>query len=423
MLFSLTACSNKSEEVGNNQNVTESNTGKTVIKFFHRWPNEPRNTYFKEIVAEFERLNPDIKVEMDCVLNDSYKEKIRVLVSSNEIPDVFTSWSGSFAEKLVQSGKIKPLNDLYAADKEWSDQIMDSQKEPFTFDGKVYGVPLTIDGKVFFYNKEVFDKHGLSVPKYFDEFIGLLDKLKALGYDTPIIEGLADAWAVSHYLGTMNQRMLDPEVINKDYNPKTGEFTDPGYVRVLEDFKTLTSYMGPTATSIDHETARSMFQNGEVPIIYLQFAEISMVESNADFEFGYFNFPQYRDGKGNPDALTGAPEGFMLSNVSKAPEAAEKFLKFIISKENCFKFTKDCGQVTAFKGAVTEENASKATIEAYNLILNVPESAPWLDNALDINVADAFMRGGQAMATGEMTPQDVIKSIQEAAAEIRNSSK
>lgn len=420
MMMSLTGCGGASKDTATKPAKTD---GKTVIKFFHRWPNEPRNSYYKQLVAEFEKQNPDIKVETDCVLNDSYKEKIRVLVSSDNVPDVFVSWSDSFAENLVESGKVKPLNDMFEKDKEWASQIMDSQKGAFTFGGKIYGVPLTIDGKAFFYNKDVFQKNGLSIPKTFDELVATLEKLKTLGYKAPIIEGLTDPWTIAHYLGTMNQRMLDPAVLKKDYNAKTGEFTDQAYVKVLENFKTLTKYMGPTATSIDHETARNMFASGEVPVMYMQLAEIKMVQDNGDINFGFFNFPTFNGGKGNSEALTGAPEGFMLSNVSKNPEAAEKFLKFMISKENCFKFTKDCGQVTAFKGAVSSENASKETLEAVNLIMNASETTPWLDNAIKINVADAYMRGGQSIAVGEKTPQDVMKEVQKAAVEARSSAK
>ena len=68
-------------------------------------------------MAEFEKQNPNIKIEMDSVVNDAYKEKIRVLISSNDVPDVFLSWSDSFAYNLVKSGKVKSLNDMLAKDK------------------------------------------------------------------------------------------------------------------------------------------------------------------------------------------------------------------------------------------------------------------------------------------------------------------
>ena len=171
-------------------------SSKTTIRFFHRWPQEPRKSYFDTLVAEFEKENPDIKIEMDSVVNDSYKEKIRVLVSSNDIPDVFFSWSDSSAYNLVQSGRIKPLNDMLAKDKPFADSFISSQAKSFTFDGKIYGLPQTMDGKVFVYNKAIFAKAGITkLPSSYDELLALFNALKKKGYSTPVLEGLGETCA------------------------------------------------------------------------------------------------------------------------------------------------------------------------------------------------------------------------------------
>ena len=163
---------------------------KTVITFFHRWPNEPKGPYMDQVIAAFEAENPDIDIVLiDPVLNDSYKEKIRVLVGSSEIPDVFMSWSGSFGENLVKSGRVLPVDDMIAQYPEWSSQIIESQWGPFNYNDIQYGIPWSMDGKVFYYNKTVFDELGLSIPETWDEFISLLDTLVAAGSEAPISAG------------------------------------------------------------------------------------------------------------------------------------------------------------------------------------------------------------------------------------------
>src|SRR5699024_1713881 len=205
--------------------------GETIeINFFHRWPNDPKNAMFKELIARYEEENPNVKINMDCILNDQYKEKIRMIVSTDEVPDIFSSWSGSFAQEMIDSGNVMDLTSVFEEDPEWGDSIAEVSKGPFTFDGKIMAIPWSQDGKAFFYNKRIFEENNLEVPTTWDEFIDVLDKLKAAGYETPITEGLKDQWAILHYLGTMNQRMVDPEVLAKDYDPATGEFTDPAYV-------------------------------------------------------------------------------------------------------------------------------------------------------------------------------------------------
>jgi raffinose/stachyose/melibiose transport system substrate-binding protein len=309
------------------------------------------------------------------------------------------------------------LNDVISEDQDWSSKIIESQYSGFTFDDVTYGIPFTVDGKAFFYNKAIFKEHNIDVPNTYDEFIKVLDKLQDAGYKEPLVEGLTNTWAISHYLGTIFQRVVEPSVLEKDYNQNTGEFTDAGYINGLEMFQELTTYMGDVSTAIDHEAARNMFGNGEVPVLYMQFAEIKMVEEIGDVEIGFFDFPEVTDGKGNQTSLTGAPEGWMLSKT--APKEAVDFLKFLTSEETAFDFTKTDGQLNAIEGAVTTDNVNGNSLEAYELITNATSTAPWFDNAVNINIADIFMRGGQELATGQTTPEKILEAVQKEAEKLK----
>ena len=385
--------------------------GKVEIDFFHRWPNEPRKSFYDDKVKEYMEQNPDVHINVDYVLNDAYKEKVRVLVSSDELPDIFTAWSDSFAKNLVSSERIMPLNEVIQDDEEWSSKIIDSQFGGFTFDDTTYGIPFTVDGKAFFYNKAIFEENNIEVPTTYDELLAALDKLQSAGYEQPLVEGLTNTWAISHYLGTIFERVVDPAILDKDYNEETAEFTDQGYIQGLEIFEELTGYMGDVSTAIDHEAARNMFAAGEVPVLYMQFAEVKMVEEAGDVEFGFFDFPAVEGAAGDPTALTGAPEGWMVSK--NAPEETVDFLKFLTSEETAAEFTKTDGQLNAIEGSVTEENVNPTSLEAYELITNASSTAPWFDNAVNINVADIFMRGGQSLATGQTTPEEILNEVQQ----------
>ena len=392
-----------------------------VINFFHRWPNDPKNSMFKGLIEEYMAENPNVTINMDCILNDQYKEKIRMVVATDEVPDIFSSWSGTFAQEMIASGNVSTLNDMYEADAEWAGNIAQASVDGFTFDGQIYGVPWSQDGKVFYYNKTIFAENNLEVPTTWGEFIDVLDKLKAAGYEKPVVAGLSDNWAILHFLETMNQRMLDPEVLAKDYDAATGEFTDPAYVEVLKKWQQLTSYMGEDCVAIDHETARNTyFSTGESPIMYLQFAEITLLEQSVpeDFEYGFFNFPAFEEGKGDAGTLTGAPEGFMISNKTKYPEECRKFLKWLVSKKGGEALTLQCGDLSSVAGAVDENNALPAHLEAMDVIKNASALTPWFDNACDAAVYTVYGQGAQAIVTGDETPESVMKMVQEAAASL-----
>lgn len=393
---------------------------KVTVNFFHRWPNEPKNSYINSLIDEFEAANPDIDIVADCVLNDSYKEKIRVLVSTDALPDVFFSWSGVFGENLTHSGRVLALDDVMARDSEWSSQIVEGQWAPFNYNGKQYGAPWSMDGKAFFYNVDVFNELGIEIPTTLNELYAVCEKLKENGYDEPISAGFSAPWAVSHYLGTICQRVVDPEVLAKDYTGG-GDFSDPAYIEALNIFKKLGEYMTSDPCSVDHEFARNAFIMGVSPMCYMQLAEMKYMRDDEELNYAFFNFPAVEDGKGDPGQLTGAPEGMMISATAKpeVQEAAIKFMEFVISKEGGHRMIAECGEISCVKGAWDETNCDEKQLEAINLILAATEPAVWQDCATEATIANAFMTGGQLLLTGDMTAEDVMASVQTAAAALK----
>lgn len=393
---------------------------KVTVNFFHRWPNEPKNSYINSLIDEFEAANPDIDIVADCVLNDSYKEKIRVLVSTDALPDVFFSWSGVFGENLTRSGRVLALDDVMARDSEWSSQIVEGQWAPFNYNGKQYGAPWSMDGKAFFYNVDVFNELGIEIPTTLNELYAVCEKLKENGYDEPISAGFSAPWAVSHYLGTICQRVVDPEVLAKDYTGG-GDFSDPAYIEALNIFKKLGEYMTSDPCSVDHEFARNAFIMGVSPMCYMQLAEMKYMRDDEELNYAFFNFPAVEDGKGDPGQLTGAPEGMMISATAKpeVQEAAIKFMEFVISKEGGHRMIAECGEISCVKGAWDETNCDEKQLEAIDLILAATEPAVWQDCATEATIANAFMTGGQLLLTGDMTAENVMASVQTAAAALK----
>lgn len=402
------------------QSPSEKN-GEVTLKFFHRWPKDPEKSFFDNAVKEFEKQNPKIHIQTEAVLNDSYKEKIRVMLGTNNPSDIYFSWSDEFADKFVRGNKALDLTPYYKEDAKWSSQLVQSQISPFTFNGKQYGVPWTMDGKTFFYNKNIFKKLNIQPPRTWEELISVSKVLKKHHY-TPIAFGSKAPWAISHYIGTLNQRLVDEKTREKDYNRATGEFKDPGYTEALEKFKELVPYFNDHPNSIDHEYARQLFTAGKAAIIYAETAEIKLVEPGIKFKLGFFDFPSIPGEKGSKDFLTGAPEGFMISAKTKHPKEAMKFLEFLTSKPMGEKLVKDVGKYSAVKETTNRTNATPEQIEAVNKILDAKEMVPWFDTDVDIEIVDAYLNGVQMMLNGQKSPKGIMKDVRKAAASLRESS-
>lgn len=407
----LGACSSSSGETNGD--------GKVEINFFHRWPNEPKNSYFADLVKEFEAENPDIKVNVESVLNDAYKDKIKVVAGSDSAPDVMFSWSNSFARELVDGGNVMVLDDWLADNPDIKSLYYESQLTPFQVDGKQYGLPVGMQAKLFFYNKDEFKKLGLEVPSTWDEFESVLKKIQDSG-KTAIEFGAQEQWPIAHYVGTLNQRTVDPAVYAADMDPAQGEFTDPGYVQALETLQEIATYANSDAPAVGHEAARNAWIAGEAPIMYMQGPEVAYF-ADVDFEYGTFNFPATPNGKGDPLQLTGAPEGFVVSANTKHPEESLRFLEFMLNKANGIEYTNKTGELSAVVDAVAESDAAEILKDISNEIVDASAMTVWLDNAYDPQIVQAYLSETQLMLSGQQTPEGVMKAVQEAAKRVRDS--
>ncbi|ASS91408.1 hypothetical protein AP3564_15345 [Aeribacillus pallidus] len=406
----LAGCSSK----GTN---SKSENGKTTITFFYRWPNEPYKSYFKSVIAEFEKQHPNIKVEEITALNDDYKQKANVLLGSKNPPDIFFTWAGEYGQKFIRDGVALDLTQYYEEDKDWSSKLIKSQVKFFEKDGKVYGVPLFTDSKLFFYNKDIFEKLNLKAPTTWNEFMKVLDAIKKSG-TTPIILGNKSPWAAAHYVTALNQRMVPKEVLDKDFSYQGAEFTDPGYVEALKKLNELKPYLNDNPNAIAHDEARNLFLGGKAAITFLETLEITYMK-DATFKWDTFKVPAIEGARGDQEGLIGAPEGFMIHKKSAHPKEAMEFLKFMTSKANGEKLIKDTGLASTVDGAVNENTASEHEVKAMQLIKESGDMFIWIDSALDSRIFKPYGDGVQAMLRGSMNPEEVMKSVQEAAKQVK----
>ncbi|WP_121661924.1 ABC transporter substrate-binding protein [Metabacillus litoralis] len=408
----LTGCSNSSSGEAE---------GKTVLKFLHKWPQPEYAPYFEEVVKEFEEQNPDIKIDMEAIADEPIKDKLRVILGGNEVPDIMFSWSGEFARKFVRAGAALDLTPYLEEDPAWKDSFIPASLQPFSSDDKNYGIPLRFNGKFFVYNKEIFDKYNLQAPQTWDEFMNVLETLKQ-GGETPIILGNESPWAAIHYLTGLNQKMVAQDVRMNDYNPRSGEFTDPGYVKAMEMFAELNQkgYLMDNVNSSSHDMAKQYFFTGEGAMMYVELEEFQNVEDSLSGNWGFFQMPAISEGKGNQNFITGAPDGFIVSSKTEHPEEAIKFLKFLTSKENAIKLAEQIGWPSPIDGATNPDTALQQVVEGVDTMKKAEGMAEWLDTDVHAKVADVYLSNIQLLLDGSKSPEEIIKEVQKVAKEVQS---
>jgi raffinose/stachyose/melibiose transport system substrate-binding protein len=399
--------------------ATEVKSDEVVnIEIFTRFADGASKTYFDEVAASFNEANPNIKVTVTSADNQTYKTEIGTRLASDSAPDIYFAWSGVYAKNFVDGGKALDLSSYLSADTDWSGKIMATQFGPFTFNNGVYGVPIIMDGKAFYYNEDIFKELGLAVPQNWDEFMSVLNVLKDSKY-IPISLGNIDDWATGHYMTTLNQRVVPAEVLAKDYALEgDANFTDPTYVEALGYLQQLVPYFTPECNSVTYDQGINDFLSGKAAIYYEQFNQVQYIEP-ATFNWSWFDFPDIAGAAGDQNALTGAPQGFMVSATTKHPDEAVAFLKYLTSVDMAAKMVKETSMISTVDGAINSDTASPKLVAIAESIKSASSINLWLDNATNSEVVAVYLQGIQAMVGGAMTPEEVMTAVQQKAAEVK----
>jgi raffinose/stachyose/melibiose transport system substrate-binding protein len=388
------------------------------LEVFTRFADGPSKAFFDEAAASFTKENPNVIVNVTSADNETYKSEIGVRLASETPPDIYFAWSGVYAKNFYDEGKALNLKKYLDADKEWSSKIMTNQFGPFTYDGGIYGIPIIMDGKAFYYNKDIFEELNLSVPKDWGEFMQVLDVLKDSKY-IPISLGNIDDWATGHYITTLNQRVVPADVLNADYALASEKpFTDPTYVEALNDLQQMVPYFTPEPNSVTYDQGINDFVNGKAAIYYEQFNQVQYIMP-AKFEWSWFNWPAMPGAAGDQNALTGAPQGFMVSSTTQHPDEAVAFLKYLTSVDIASKMVKETSMISTVDGAINSTSADQKFIEIADTIKAASSINLWMDTAMNSEVVAVYLQGIQAMVGGAKTPEEVMADVQAKALEVK----
>jgi len=384
---------------------------------------DPMASYFENLVKDYKALHPDVKITLEQETDDNaIKDKEKVLIGSQSLPDIYFSYTGNWGENFATNGLAADLSSVIAPGTPWGDTIGAASLKAFNYGGKFYGIPLYNDAKFMGYNKKLFTQLGLSEPQSFEELISDCSTIKKAGY-VPIAFGNKDGWPGLHYLGQLVAYNVPEAARQADLVPATAKYTDPGYVTAMKQFQQLVSECtgdGTNSNGVTYTSAQQQHAGAKAVMYYQELVEFDSVNTKGSQlskdGFGFFQLPAPRGAAGDPKTLEGTPEGYMINQRSKNAALALDFMKFATNQKNATTLSSQpYGQPSAVKGAVTAKGASPAVVEGARRVNEANSTFPWLDMANVPTVADAWVSGSEGLVAGSATPNSVLASIRQAA--------
>lgn len=338
MVVSLTACGSSTEPAAETTETTKTTeaetktpekTEQTEISFI-TWRAEDSDV-FKEMVANFEAQNPDIKVNLEITSTDEteYYTVLKSRLISGEGADVMNVHPGAHLMELCDAGYILELDDTGLAD-----NLEPSLLEAGMLDGKLYGLLVTYNTFAIYYNKAIFEELGIDpLTKDYETLLAAATKSREAGY-MPVAAGFGDIWPAEmlHESLFVCYGKDDLEIMNK---LGTGEakLTDEPYVSLFEDFMTMYNdgIFQDNVTGTGYDAAISLFASGKATMLLDgSWSIASIYGMNPDMEIGLAAVPSIQT---ETVAVTAPGQLICINAKSEKQEAAKRFTEYLISVE------------------------------------------------------------------------------------------
>lgn len=213
---------------------------------------------------------------------DSYQEQqmrqrmVTVMNSRSDEVDLFMSLPSREGLQFAKAGWYADLSDFIktsaAKDYDFADISAGLVKDA-SYQGRVMGVPLNIEGPVLYYRKDLFQKCGVSLPKSLPELEGVAAKLKACepGVTPFVSRGLKPALPFTYSVFLHN--------MGGDYmkDGKSQLCSKPGQESLTLYSKLLKDYGPPGVVNYSFYQISGLYREGKAAMAFESSNELSSV--------------------------------------------------------------------------------------------------------------------------------------------------
>ncbi len=296
---------------------------KKVVIQFSSWGSESEMRILKPVLIDFEKNNPDIKVDF-MHIPQNYFQKLHLLFASNTAPDVVFI-NNQYLPIYANAGV---LEDLSGYNEELGyNGFYKKSLEALTWKSKIYAVPRDISNPVIYYNKDIFDKYGVSYPDKnwdYDTFLKTSVKLTHL----PEVFGVSFEEEPLLYQPYLMSFGLEKIPVYEDVTTQKG----------LKKYSDLRKkyHVAPKREEAASATMAQMFLQGRLAMHLSGRWLVPKYREDAKFRWDVVNFPKGTAGSVVPlDA-----SGWAIAKSSKHKPQAIRLVKYLSSQKSMEQFTK-----------------------------------------------------------------------------------
>jgi ABC-type glycerol-3-phosphate transport system substrate-binding protein len=305
-----------------------------TIRFHSRGgaPGSQEVTLYDEQMPLFMQKYPNIKVVHEGFTGEDYNQKITVLSAGNSLGDaMWTAIGGGVIYYFAATKVLQPVDGFVAKEKFDLSQYYKNVIEGLKRDGKLYGLPFKSHPGVaiFFYNQSAYEKAG-PVPDKSWTLDRLVDAAKkvtqgdVLGYNPAVSQK-----TILTYTRAFGGELLDPE-------GKKSLLNSPQAVQAItwmyEAFNKHGIAPKPSQAA-EQGGVDKMFTNGK--LASGKWGTSFQLTAQRDVKDAFKWFASiHPKGPGNVPGSDYEADAYSLTTVTKAPDAAWQWTKWLTNQES-----------------------------------------------------------------------------------------
>ncbi|WNM34323.1 sugar ABC transporter substrate-binding protein [Streptomyces sp. Li-HN-5-11] len=341
LALTVTACGDDGSSSGGGKGSEGS--GKGEITF---WDNNGgvRTDIWKQIIADFEKKYPDIKVNYVGIPAASAQSKYDTAIQGGGLPDVGGVGTAMLAEVAAQ-GALEPLDGRLqksSLNGKLSQSLLESSKAAGGGD-VLYQIPTSANNGTLWYRTDLFKKAGLDAPTTWSKFYEAADKLTDKGKNAFGFTIRGGKGSIAPALDAM----YGQTGITSFWNGDKTTVNDPKNVAALAKYVALYKKDTPSAdVNNDFTKMVAQWDSGTIGMLSHNLGSYQdHLKALGKDKFRGLPNPTLDDG--TRVQVSNPVDGLSLFKAGKNKTAAWKFIEFASSAEENSKFNESAGQVPA----------------------------------------------------------------------------
>lgn len=268
---------------------------------------------------------------------------------------------------MIESGWITPMQQMIDADSYDLSQIEPNLAAYYTIDNQLYSMPFNSSTPIMYYNKEMFEKAGITeIPDSLEGIEAVGEKLLNEGGAGQVISLGIYGWFFEQFIGKQGLEYANNGNGRTEAATAVAFDSNGAAANILTAWKSLYDKGYAPNVGKGGDAGLADFSAGKSAITLGSTASLKQIlqDVNGKFEVGTAYFPKVKSTDEGGVSIGGASLWALNNNDAKKTRATWEFVKFLISPESQAYWNAQTGYFPVTTAA-QEEPVFKENVEKY----------------------------------------------------------